>query len=219
MLKPDLELAFSLLQVGSSPFNLLEKMGPKKAGPATDKKLQQIYQPSEKEIADARAVLKGLSDKEKRSRTGSFTWWAKENGLDDAAKSRKDSGREEYLAYYIAYQQQKKGVKKTTSTAHDESKTEVKACRKHWWSKKKMDDELGEQKAEAWRVSLKDAGHWRADPVTGNVEDDFAEWHCPEEWDDYLEEESKKKSKVQVDEGIDQEDEVKLQDIKKGGER
>ena len=69
--------------------------------------------PAQQEIDDAKAVLARCSDKEKRSKTGSFTAWCKAQGIggQDAWKSRQKD-RQRYPELFQVYLARKKAGKK-----------------------------------------------------------------------------------------------------------
>jgi len=153
-------------------------MPPKQAGA----KLSTVI-PTQQELDAARKILAGTDKKALKSKFASMAHWLKDNP-DHAVASSRGEDRRAYLEQFMVFQMRQKG----TSTTQVSSSVVESGKQKHqdlrWWSREKMNMELGEKKAESWRNSGKLAT--RPDPVTGSTDENFIEYGCPDDWDSFV---------------------------------
>ena len=137
-----------------------------------------------------------------KSRMASMVHFLPDNP-DAAALSSRGEQRREYLMNFLTHQLRLKDQAKVMEVAQSTSIEQKKIVDLHWWSKEKMDIELGPKKAEHWRQS--GLLPTKADSVTGSSEDEFKEWGVPHNWE-RLTEADMKNLKIESSGQVDQKD-------------
>jgi hypothetical protein len=135
--------------------------------------------PSADELAAARKVLAGVDKKQLRSKFACMAHWLKDNP-DAAASSSRGDQRKAYLEQFMVWQMRQKNLQKESQSRSTVEVVNTTYNNLRWWSREKMDTELGAKKAAAWRESCK--LQTRPDPVTGSDDPDYVEYGCPEDW-------------------------------------
>ena len=74
-----------------------------------------------------------------------------------------------------------KGGDKSLNVNQKTSESNKKGKDYHWWSKQKMDMEVGSIKGEAWRASGK--LQTQSDQITGSTHEDLIEYRVPHHWE------------------------------------
>jgi hypothetical protein len=136
--------------------------------------------PTADELAAARAVLEKMDAKGKRSKMECMTYWLKTNPDTEVSESRGDK-RKQYLESFLVHQSRQKQAKSSIRNDHVVSTATSFKNEMFWWSKFKMDAEMGSVKATAWRESGK--LKVRADPLTGSMEEELKEYAVPVDWE------------------------------------
>ena len=104
--------------------------------------------PSADEVAAAKRTLESLSKAERRSREGSLANFLK-NNPDSTVRGASGMDKEKYPVWFMCHQAKAKLNEKSFSSSREVTTNNSKTTAVYWWSLKKMNDEMGEKKAEA----------------------------------------------------------------------
>ena len=161
-------------------------MAPQKRGSVA----LSAVQPTDAELAEARATISGASDPQKklRSQMATFTHWLKSQGASENMEALESTGeaRTKYLEEYLVWQRREKRSKCETTVAKVSGSSKHEKTRQGWMSYHAIEQIVGKAKLDMWidRSLLSD----RVDPRSGSDEKEFKEyWYSDsiEELDKY----------------------------------
>ena len=136
--------------------------------------------PTPEELKQAKEDLAKSDAKKKASVNSSLKNFSKANPDVKISESR-GKAREEWMLNFLVHQIRQKETKTSIETSQAKENTKELINDLHWWSRERMDKELGAAKAEHWRVA--NACPWRPDSLTGSKDPDHIEWGVPMEWE------------------------------------
>lgn len=136
--------------------------------------------PTAEELADAKSILAKLDKKGMRSKMGSLSHFLSLNAENTIADTSRGDKRKAYLEIWQVHQLREKAAKKSMTSKHTVTTSTANKQDVYWWSKFKMDTEMGPVKSEAWRTSGK--LKTRGDKMTGSLEDELIEYAVPVDW-------------------------------------
>ena len=136
--------------------------------------------PTDDELKKARDTLKALDKASLRSRMASMVHFVKQNSDDEILTSRGDK-RKGFLELFLVHQLRDKQAKSLKVSSHELTNLDTVGVDHQWWSKYKMDMEMGPVKAAAWRESKVLVE--RPDPVTGLSGEDHVEYKVSMDWE------------------------------------
>ena len=99
---------------------------------------------------------------------------------DDGAICSRGDVRQRYLESYLVHQMREQEASSEIVSSHTSSLKHNLHQDVHWWSKEKMNLEIGGEKAEHWRQSGLIPS--QPDSVTGSNEENHKEWGVPQNW-------------------------------------
>ena len=138
------------------------------------------FEPTEEELAAARAILSQCDKSKAHSRMQSMANWLKRNEEGEGNKkimASRGNDRMEYLSKYMAWQM-RRGTNSLTSTT-----TATEGKRHEATTKAKTEFQLRKEFGDAMFEYWKSSGLLRKHPnrVTGSMEDDVCEWLVTDE--------------------------------------
>lgn len=139
--------------------------------------------PSEAEVAEARKQLKNASAAQKRSKMASMMHFLKENPDSNVAEA-KGEAKQRFLEAFICHQMKQKEIRKEKENTRKDEVEKASTNRDRWWSKEKMQIELGVKKAQSWI----DSGllEHRPDKITKEDGEWAREYNCVEDFQERI---------------------------------
>ena len=136
--------------------------------------------PNAEEIAQARAALAALDAKGRKSKMSSMAFFLKNNPENEIAKGTRGDKRKEYLELWMVHSFREKQAKLSLTNSRSVSEDTQKHQDVFWWSKHKMQQEMGTEKAQAWI----DSGRLdeRPDAMTNKSGEWLTEFAVPIDW-------------------------------------
>ena len=136
------------------------------------------HQPTPEELAEAKSEVGPPGSMKRKKQMASFAHWVRDSPQSEDIG--RGAVREKYLTIYMAHvKREKANLAKATVNKEYEKKSE-KTVQVFWWSREKMDMEMGPLKAAHWRD-----GNFLAtqgDKFSGSKKADFIEYGVPVEW-------------------------------------
>ena len=154
-------------------------------------------QPTPEELAEARRNIAALPPNKLQSQKVSMRNFLAKNP-DMAAEQATGTEKTRMLELFHIHVCRCKADYKKFSSVHSITSQKKLHQQLHWWSEEKMDIELGSKKAAHWRESKLLPS--RPDRVTKSMDRWMVEYGCPEDWEQYTEEELRElKTKVEAE--------------------
>jgi hypothetical protein len=151
--------------------------------PATLGKVELgLVAPTPEELDAARAILRGATPADKKSRMACMSHFIKGHN-DSRAMSSRGSERQTYLEAFTVHQMRQKNAQKKMQTS--EAKTTDKGffTDVFWWSEEKIIKEMGEHKGNAWINFQSPPLKTRKCSITGSESEKLKEYRIPRDWE------------------------------------
>ena len=138
--------------------------------------------PTPEEMEAARAILRGASNGQMKSRMASMVHFLKAAEDEKGQKSR-GTDRQKYLEAFTVHQLRGKNTQKKMRSIENKTSKQGTFVDYLWWSEEKIIKEMGEVKGMAWITFKKPPLLTRACRLTGSMEDKLKEFRIPIDWE------------------------------------
>ena len=138
--------------------------------------------PTPEEMEAARAILRGATTGQMKSRMASMVHFLKAAEDEKAQKSR-GTARQEYLEAFTVHQMRMKTTQKKMRSIENKTSKQGTFVDYLWWSEEKIIKEMGEVKGMAWITFKKPPLPSRACQLTGSKDDKLKEFRIPIDWE------------------------------------